>query len=132
MRQAAEGAGLDVYVESAAALSYHLGKPIDERSLIVARKHGIDLSHHRARQVTAEDFMRFTHIFALDKGNLATLRQIVPTGATASLELLLDNVPGRTGDSVADPYFSEQEAFDITWADVAAAAAALVQRFSRR
>ncbi|KPL67617.1 phosphotyrosine protein phosphatase [Erythrobacter sp. SG61-1L] len=131
MRQQAEAAGLDVYVESAATASYHTGKPIDERSLIVARKHGIDLSDHFARQVQAEDFMRFTHIFAIDKGVMNSLRQIVPQGATSSLEMLLDNVPGRQGQSVADPYFSEQDAFDITWADVSAAAAALVQRFKR-
>ncbi len=131
MRLAAEGEGLDLHLDSAATASYHIGKPIDERSQIVARKHGIDLSHRRARQVNVEDFRRFTHIFALDKGNLAALRQLVPAGATARVELLLDNVPGRAGESVADPYFSDQDAFDITWADVAAAAAALVERFSR-
>ncbi len=131
MRQEAEKAGLDVYVESAATAAYHIGKPIDERSLIVARKHGIDLSDHIARRVEPEDFTRFTHIFAVDKGVMLSLRTIVPTGATAKLEMLLDAVPGRQGQSVADPFFSEQDAFDVTWADVHAAAAALVERFRR-
>lgn len=131
MREVAGRAGLDIHVESAATASYHIGKPIDARSLIVARKHGIDLSHHRVRRVTSDDFVRFTHIFAVDQGVLKSLRIMVPDGPKAQLELLLDNVPGREGDSIADPFFSEQPAFDITWADSMAAAEALARRFSR-
>lgn len=130
MRQVAERDGLDLVVESAATASYHIGKPIDQRSLIVARNHGIDLSSHRARRVIPDDFMRFTHIFAVDQGVLKSLRVMVPDKPKAHLELLLDNVPGREGDSIADPFFSEQEAFDITWADSMAAAEALALRFS--
>lgn len=129
-RKAAGEAGLNIETDSAGTHSWHVGKVIDPRSQAVALRHGIDLSAKTARQIQAEDFVRFTHIFALDQGNLAAIRQIVPNGSTAKIELLMDNVAGCKGQSVADPFFSEDSAFDVTWYDVDTAAAALVRRFS--
>ena len=129
MRLAAEGAGLDIELDSAATADWHTGKPIDLRSQAVALRHGADLSERRARQIQLEDYTNFTHIFALDQGNLKSIRKFAPPDGTAKIELLLDNVPGRQGQSVGDPYFGEDSAFDTTWADVSAAAEALVKRF---
>jgi protein-tyrosine phosphatase len=71
--------------------------------------------------VTADDFTRFDHILALDPQNLADLRQLAPGGATARLALLLDHVPGREGQGVADPWTGTAADFDTTWTDVTAA-----------
>ena len=76
--------------------------------------------------MTAADFTRFTHIFALDPDNLADLRRLAPPGATARLGLLLDLVPGRAGEGVVDPYQGDEAGFETTWRDVSAAARALV------
>ena len=102
--------------------------PPDPRAQAEALRHGIDISSYRARQVAGADFTRFTHIFALDSSNFGDLRQIAPGDARASLSLLMDMVPGREGTSVKDPYFGGPEGFEETWADVSAAALALVQR----
>ena len=87
-----------------------------------------DLVMAVARQVRREDFRRFTHVIALDHDNLASLRKLAPPDATAELSLLLDHVPGREGQAVADPYFGEEDGFDVTWADVTAGAAGLADR----
>lgn len=47
----------------------------------------------------------------------------------ARLSLLLDHVPGREGQAVADPWFGDATGFDATWADVTAGARALAARF---
>jgi len=44
----------------------------------------------------------------------------------------MDLVPGREGSSVADPYYGEDRDFDVTWADVSAAADVLVARLGGR
>ena len=36
----------------------------------------------------------------------------------AELSLLLDHVPGRAGEPVADPYYGDSSGFDTTWRDV--------------
>ncbi|GBQ90624.1 protein-tyrosine-phosphatase [Gluconacetobacter johannae DSM 13595] len=126
-RAAAARHGLDVAVESAGTGDWHAGEPPDRRAQEVARRHGIDIAGYRARMVTAEDFRTFSHIVALDHTNLTHLRTRRPPDATARLSLLLDHVPGRQGQGIADPYFGHVKDFDTTWADVSAGAEALAR-----
>jgi protein-tyrosine phosphatase len=130
LRAEAEAAGLDLVVDSAGTGNWHVGEPPDPRSQAVARRHGIDISSYRARQVAADDFRRFTHLLALDRDNLAVLERLRPADATAELTLLMDAVPGREGSDVADPYYGGEAGFETTWRDVSAAAKALVARLS--
>jgi protein-tyrosine phosphatase len=96
----------------------------------VAARNGVDISQLRARQVEAEDFRRFDHVVALDPENLADLRALRPADATAELSLLLDHVPGREGEAVADPYYGDDAHFDVTWRDVTEGARALTRKLA--
>ena len=127
-RHAASTAGLAVDIDSAGTANWHAGKAPDPRAIRTAARHGVDIAGLRARQIVAADFARFTHIFALDHENLAGIQRIAPQGASAATGLLLDLVAGRTGQAVADPYYGGEEGFEATWADVSAAAAALLAR----
>ena len=116
----------------ARALSDRTETAPDRRAQATARRHGIDISGYRGRQVSARDFHRFTHILALDHANLDDLRALRPRDATARLSLLLDHVPGQEGEAVADPYWGNETGFDTTWAEVSAAAEALVAKLQAR
>lgn len=116
---------LDLIVDSAGTGNWHAGEAPDERAQRTALKHGVDISGLRARQVTKGDFRRFTHIIALDHENLSNLRKLKPADATAELSLLLDHVPGREGQAVTDPWFGDEAGFEVTWAEVEAAARGL-------
>ena len=131
LRAEAARLNLDLTVDSAGTGDWHAGEPPDERAQRTALRNGVDISGLRARQVRREDFRRFTHLIALDHDNLANLRRLAPPDATARLSLLLDHVPGREGQAVADPWFGDEAGFDATWADVSAGARALVLGFSR-
>jgi len=126
LRAEAEKAGVDIVVDSAGTGDWHIGSPPDPRAQAVAQRHGIDISTYAGRQVSAEDFHRFTHVFALDAENLKNLRRIRPSDGTAALRLLMDMVPGREGTGVVDPYFGDDAGFDQTWDDVTRAAKAIV------
>ncbi|PND71837.1 hypothetical protein, partial [Escherichia coli] len=65
-----------------------------------------------------------------DLANLAKLRALRPAGSRAALSLLLDHVPGREGEPLADPYYGADDGFDTTWADVKAGARALARRLA--
>ncbi|ORE88186.1 low molecular weight protein-tyrosine-phosphatase [Aurantimonas sp. 22II-16-19i] len=129
-RAAAERAGLAVHVESAGLGRWHLGYPPDARAQAVARRNGIEIGERQARLVTAEDFYRFDHVIGLDAENLSGLRRLAPADGRAEISLLLDHVPGREGQSVTDPYYEEDAAFDDAWRDACAGADALVERLS--
>lgn len=131
-RLEAERLGLDAEIDSAGTGHWHIGEAPDRRAQAVALRQGIDISAYRGRQVARADFRRFTHILALDLENLAALKRMRPSDATAEVSLLLDHVPGREGEAVADPYYGEDDGFDATWADVASGARALAKRLAER
>ena len=120
---------LDLIGDSAGAGKWPAGEAPDERAQRTALRYGVDISGLRARQVRAADFRRFDHVIALDAQNLADLRRLAPTDATAELSLLLDHVPGREGQDVVDPWFGDEAGFEVTWTEVTAAARSLATRF---
>ena len=130
LRAEAERLGLDIEIDSAGTGDWHIGHPPDRRAAAVASRNGIDISHLRARQVTPDDFLRFDHIVALDAQNLANLEAMRPEGSRTELSLLLDHVPGREGEAVADPYYGDEAHFDATWTDVTEGARALARKIA--
>ena len=131
-RREAEQVGLDVEVDSAGTGAWHVGHPPDRRAQSVAGRDGIDISKLRARRVSGADFDRFDHIVALDRDNYDELRRLRPDGARAELSLLLDHVPGREGQPVADPYYGSDADFDLAWDEVTRAAGFLARKLARR
>lgn len=127
-RKAAAEARLEAVADSAGTAAYHVGCPPDPRSIAIAARYGVDILDYKGRQIAATDYTLFTHIFALDVANLADIRRRAPGNATAEIALLMDVVEGREGQAVLDPYYGDQEDFEATWADVSAAADALVAR----
>ncbi|QDH14833.1 low molecular weight phosphotyrosine protein phosphatase [Oecophyllibacter saccharovorans] len=128
MRQEAERRGLSLDIDSAGTGNWHVGAPPDHRSRAIAEKHGLTTRGQHARQVKPEDFDRFTHIVALDRSHLKALKRLKPAHSQAELVLMLDDVPGRKGDDVADPYYGTPEDFETTWQDVTAGCAALARK----
>ncbi|SER06273.1 protein-tyrosine phosphatase [Solimonas aquatica] len=126
-----QAASLALEVDSAGTGDWHIGKPPDHRAQAVALRHGVDISGYRARQVQRADFARYSHIVAMDHSNLAALQALKPEGARAELSLLLDHLDARRGEAVADPYFGDARGFEITWQDVWAGTAALLQRLTQ-
>jgi protein-tyrosine phosphatase len=92
---AQEAPELRVEVDSAGTAGYHIGHPPDLRSQRAAHARGIDLSGLRARQVTAEDFLRFDLILAMDRDNLQELAAMRPAESRARVRLFLEYLRRR-------------------------------------
>ncbi len=122
--------GLDVEVDSAGIGDWHEGEAPDRRAQAVARRHGIDISGYRARQVKPQDFKRFSHIVALDRENLVALRRMKPRGSEAEIGLLMDHVAGREGEAVDDPWYGGPADFERAWAEVTEGAKALALKLA--
>ena len=120
MRAAAARGGVAIEVDSAGTGDWHVGKPPDDRAILTAARHDVDIGGLRARQVMPADFETFDHVVALDRKILADLRRIRPATAGADLSLLLDHAERRQGQDVADPYFGADEGFETAWRDICA------------
>lgn len=126
--EAARKAGLEVRADSAGTAGYHIGERPDRRAIATAQRHGVSISHLRGRKIETEDFIEFSHIFALDSANLAGIKAQDPGYGKARLALLLDAVPGKEGEAVADPYYGDEDGFETCWQDIEEATGKIVEK----
>lgn len=103
---------LGLHVDSAGTHAYHIGDPPDARSQAAALARGVDISGHRGRQVTAEDFHRFDYVLAMDQDNLHRLKALRPKDGKAELKLLLEYAPEVVDKDVPDPYYGGRGGFE--------------------
>jgi protein-tyrosine phosphatase len=107
----AREAGLALQVDSAAVSAEELGNPPDRRAVAEARRHGVEMPAHRARQVGVADFARFDLLVGMTAAHCAALRRLAPAGAEGKVRLLMDFTSAEAGLDVPDPWFGPQRAF---------------------
>jgi protein-tyrosine phosphatase len=103
-------------IDSAGTGAYHVGKQPDQRSIQVAKKHGIDITSQKARQFTSRDFENFDYIFAMDNSNYDNILDLAKNEAhKAKVDMILNHLfPGENVD-VPDPYYGLQNGFDMVF-----------------
>lgn len=108
MKHKASLNGLNWEVDSAGMGAWHIGEQPDRRSVLTARRHGIDISSQRARQFKPHDFDRFDLILAMDTSNYQEMMKLATSKEQkAKVRLIMDFVaPGRS-QSVPDPYWND-------------------------
>lgn len=102
-----------IQVDSAGTAAYHIGNLPDPRSIDVARKYGIDLTHQRARQFSVDDFDAFDFIYAMDESNYQNILALAKSEEDVSkVKLILNETNPDTDASVPDPYYGGDEGFE--------------------
>lgn len=127
LREECKIQSVSMVIDSAGTSDWHMGQAPDERAQKVAAKNGVEIGHLRGRMVSANDFRDFDHVIALDAQNLKNLQELRPSDGRAQLSMLTDYIDGRKGDDIADPYYGNEDGFDVTWNEVTEAARAIVR-----
>ncbi|WP_292898190.1 MULTISPECIES: low molecular weight protein-tyrosine-phosphatase [unclassified Nitratireductor] len=122
------GRGADFLVGSAGTGAWHVGNPPDPRSVDIARRFGVDISHQRARQVEAADFNRYDLLLGMDRNNVQTLRERATRGVSGKIHLFLDYANGRMVD-IPDPYYGGEDGFASVYQMIREASEALLSKF---
>ena len=102
-----------ILVDSAGTGAWHIGKAPDSRTVAAAHQRGYDLSILRARQVNARDFAEFDYVLAMDKSNLSDLQRMKPSSYTGHLGLFLEFGSRDDYREVPDPYYSNNDGFEL-------------------
>ena len=119
-----------VFVDSAGTAGYHIGKAPDERSIAVARKHGIDISQQRCRKFEVGDFQDFDVIYVMDLSNFSNvLRLAGKPEDEKKVKLLLDEVDLGFNE-VPDPYYGGPDGFENVYHMVDLACGAIAQKLN--
>ena len=109
-----------------AGLQALVGQPADPTSLAIAREQGLDLSQHRAQQVTPWMCQAADVVFVMESAHLPMLEAQVPTVRGKAYRL------GHFGNfDIADPYRQPREAFEASWASITRGVADWAPRLQR-
>lgn len=112
--------GRDWQVESRATSDWEMGNPIHRGTQGIFKQYGISYDVHKeSQQVTRTDLDTFDYIIAMDKQNLADLRQLANPEQYAKIALFAE-------DSVPDPWYTGD--FEETYRLVTAGCQAWLKR----
>ena len=102
-----------VYTDSAGTAAYHVGNSPDERSIEVAKKHGIYINNQRARKFVIEDFDEFSVIYAMDESNYQNILKLARNKDDENkVKMILNEVYPSKNLSVPDPYYGGNQGFE--------------------
>ncbi len=103
-------------VDSAGTSDYHNGQYPDNRSVNIARHHGIDICKQTSRPFTKQDFKDFDHIYAMDLSNLQSILKLAETNSERSkVSLILNEAYPHTDKEVPDPYYDSDKGFETVF-----------------
>jgi protein-tyrosine phosphatase len=117
MRKIAADRKLNIEFDSAGTSSWHAGEHPDKRAILVAAKHGIDISGLVARPFTREDYKNFDRIYVMDETNLEDVLALASGEEDREkVKLFLDEAGGYFFTSVPDPYYGRDDGFEKVYA----------------
>ena len=125
--------GASLQVDSAGTAA-RPGERADHRAEAALRRRAYPLAKHKARRVSAKDFVQFDLLLAMDTHNLDDLKENCPPAQHHKLRLLTEFLlPGRNpapavAPSIPDPYYGNVQGFEKVLDICEAAVAGLVQR----
>ncbi|TBN04393.1 low molecular weight phosphotyrosine protein phosphatase [Hyunsoonleella flava] len=100
-------------IDSAGTAAYHIGSRPDPRSISVAKKYGIDITHLRGRQFVKQDFEAFDFIYAMDESNFNHIMAMAENDNDSSkVKLILNEITPNENLSVPDPYYGGDQGFE--------------------
>lgn len=112
MRKLVQDKGLEneFLIESAATSTEEIGNdmyPCAKRKLSEKK---IPYARHRARQIRANEYDEWDHIFCMDRNNMRNIQYIIREDPKQKIHKLLD------GKDVADPWYTDD--FETAYQDI--------------
>ena len=125
VREAARKRKLHHYhFESAGTGSWHVGGAADSRAAAKAKEYGLDLSSHKAQQITSRDIADWEWFVAMDRENRSNLLDM---GVEESRLLMMRQFEtDGYMPNVPDPYYGGPDGFETSYQMLAANAEKLL------
>jgi protein-tyrosine phosphatase len=105
-------------IDSAGFEAFYINANPDEAAISAGKKHGIDITEHKARLFTSEDFNNFDVIYVMDSKNMRDIKYFAKKEEDLNkLEFIMNLVDPGKNKALPDPFFrelgKEEEVFDL-------------------
>jgi len=122
---------LPIEIDSAGTSNFHVGETPDYRTVLNAKKHGVDLTPLKARQFSEKDFNNFDVIYVMDKSNMTNVLAIAKNKEQEKkVELFLNTLFPNQNMEVPDPYFGGEEGFEDVFNLVYSTCEKMIEKYS--
>ena len=115
--------------DSAGTAAYHIGEKPDPRSIEVAQKHNIPISH-RGQQFLAEHENEFDYLIAMDDSNYRNMVVEMGNDPKKLFKMRHFDSIGKNSD-VPDPYYGGKDGFEEVYQILDRSTEALLQFIKR-
>ncbi|WP_378172887.1 low molecular weight protein-tyrosine-phosphatase [Aquimarina sp. SS2-1] len=100
-------------VDSCGTSSYHIGEKPDRRSILIAKKYGIDISNQKAAQFKTSDFDAYDFIYVMDNTNYNDVINLARDEKDKKkVSLILNELHPNKNLDVPDPYYGGNQGFE--------------------
>ncbi|WP_024770518.1 low molecular weight protein-tyrosine-phosphatase [Aquimarina macrocephali] len=100
-------------VASCGTSSYHINSKPDQRSIDIARQHGIDITDQRAAQFKVSDFTTYDHIYTMDSSNYENIIDLASNDHEKNkVKHILNELHPNSNLDVPDPYYGGEQGFE--------------------
>lgn len=121
-----------VFVDSAGTAGYHIGNRPDPRSILIAKKNGVDITGQRCRRFVEQDFLDFDVIYVMDMNNYNDLVALSTSPDQISKIKLLLNAANLNIREVPDPYYGDEATFQQVFGLIDAACDAIADQLKQQ
>ncbi len=133
LRDKLDKLGINARIDSAGFEAFHIGDAPDERAILTASKRRIDITGHRARLFTPDDFDQFDRIYVMDSYHYYNIGKMSRSDEDMKKVDYLMNVvhPGKN-IPVQDPWYDGMSAFEKVYLQLDAALEILTEQIASR
>lgn len=101
------------FIDSAGTSNFHDGDLPDSRSILIAKKYGIDITNQRSRPFKKNDFDVFDMIYVMDQSNYQNIINLARDEKDRKkVKLILSENAASKISEVPDPYYDSERGFD--------------------
>jgi protein-tyrosine phosphatase len=130
LKQKVKEKGLNWQVDSAGTSAYHVGEQPDERSIAVAKEHGLDITDQRSRPLTLQDLEEYDLLLVMDSSNYNNVKKLCRNqNQVDKIELIMNYPYPNRNTPVPDPYWGEN-GFENVYQMLEKACTVLIEKIS--
>ena len=107
---------IQAIIDSAGFESSQIGDSPDDRAILTMKKHGLDISKHKMRLFTKEDFDNFDKIYVMDRNNYRDVLSLARNKQDISkVDYILNTIEPGKNEELPDPWYGGINGFEYVF-----------------